>query len=99
MTKLTEPGGVPAPEVTVAVNVTDWPKTDGLTLELTAVAVAAGAMITVSGPEVVAPIPLVADTVKLNAPPAVGVPESTPAADRVSPVGSVPLATAQLIVA
>src|SRR5437667_11135432 len=38
--KMTEPVGVPAPgetALTVAVNVTDWPNTDGLTDEASAV--------------------------------------------------------------
>ena len=42
--KFTVPVGVPAPgavAVTVAVNVTDWPKTDGFAEETTAVLVAA----------------------------------------------------------
>ena len=41
---VTVPTGVPAPGATgdtVAVNVTDWPKTDGLTDEVTVVAVLA----------------------------------------------------------
>ena len=40
--KLTVPVGSPAVDVTVAVNVTDWPINDGLRLEARAVAVAAG---------------------------------------------------------
>ena len=36
----------------------------------------------------------VADTVKLKMPPCVAVPESTPAGDRVSPVGRAPAVTA-----
>jgi hypothetical protein len=39
ITNCTVPVGVPLPEVTVAVNVTDWPNTDGFTDEATAVAV------------------------------------------------------------
>ena len=42
--KVTVPVGVPAPgalAVTVAVNVTDWPKTDGLTDETNALVVEA----------------------------------------------------------
>jgi hypothetical protein len=41
---VTVPVGVPEPgevTVTIAVKVTDWPKTDGFTEELTAVVVAA----------------------------------------------------------
>src|SRR4051812_33714600 len=44
-TNLTEPVGVPAPgatAVTVAVNVTDWPKTDGDAIGASAVVVLAG---------------------------------------------------------
>ena len=37
--KVTVPTGTPEPEVTVAVNVTDWPNTDGLGEELTVVVV------------------------------------------------------------
>ena len=38
---VTEPVGVPAaPEVTVAVKVTDWPKTDGLDADITVLTVA-----------------------------------------------------------
>lgn len=38
--KVTVPLGVPAPDgVTVAVNVTDWPNTDGFREEVTAVVV------------------------------------------------------------
>jgi hypothetical protein len=40
--KFTVPPGVPAPgatTATVAVNVTDWPKTDGFTLETSVVVV------------------------------------------------------------
>ena len=40
-----------------------------------------------------APIPLWAVTVKENDPTVVGVPDSTPSADRVSPSGRVPAAT------
>ena len=38
---VTVPVGVPAPELTVAVKVTLWPKTDGLAEEVRAVEVAA----------------------------------------------------------
>src|SRR5262249_4814771 len=41
MVKVTEPLGVPAAEVTVAVNVTDWPTTDGFWLDVRLVVVAA----------------------------------------------------------
>jgi hypothetical protein len=37
--KVTEPVGVPPDELTVAVKVTDWPKTDGFAEEVTTVAV------------------------------------------------------------
>lgn len=36
---VTSPPGVPLPEVTVAVNVTDWPAADGLGVEVSTVAV------------------------------------------------------------
>src|ERR1700731_903690 len=55
--KVTVPVGVPAPggfAVTVAVKVTLWPATDGLTEELRAVVVASWLMVWVSGAEVLA---------------------------------------------
>ena len=49
--KVTVPVGVPAPEVTVAVNVTDCPAVDGFTLEPSAVLVGAPVVtVWVSGP-------------------------------------------------
>src|SRR5207247_796398 len=45
----TVPVGVPAPEVTVAVKVTLWPKFDGVNEESSAVAVLAFAMLKVCG--------------------------------------------------
>src|ERR1700730_11598511 len=53
--KVTVPVGVPAPggfAVTVAVNVTTWPATEGLTEELSAVVVASWLMVWVSGADV-----------------------------------------------
>ena len=50
--KVTVPVGAPAPgagTVTVAVKVTDWPKTDGFTEDATLVAVAAGAQSGIGG--------------------------------------------------
>ena len=44
--KVTVPVGVPAPELTVAVNVTDCPETEGLGEEASAVLVAANAWLT-----------------------------------------------------
>jgi hypothetical protein len=41
MLKVTDPVGVPAPDVTVAVNVTDWPTAEGLRLDVRAVVVVA----------------------------------------------------------
>ena len=53
--KVTVPVGVPAPgglAVTVAVKVTLWPETEGLTEELSAVVVASWLMVWVSAAEV-----------------------------------------------
>jgi hypothetical protein len=53
--KVTVPVGVPAPggtALTVAVNVTDWPETDGLAPELTEVVVEALFTVCVSPEEV-----------------------------------------------
>ncbi len=58
--KLTLPVGVPAPgatAVTVAVKVTDWPKTDGFWLEVSAVAVLAW-LTTCESTELVLPLKL-----------------------------------------
>jgi len=53
---VTEPVGVPLPgafAVTVAVNVTDWPKTDGLAEETTEVVVLSWLTVWVSVPALV----------------------------------------------
>ena len=46
-----------------------------------------------SDEEVVEPEPLLAETVNVDVPTVVGVPERTPAEDRVTPAGSEPEAT------
>ena len=64
--KVTVPVGVPAPggfTLTVAVNVTDWPKTDGLTEEATVVVV--GAWVTVNVKFCVAFDPMPLEAVKV----------------------------------
>jgi hypothetical protein len=64
--KVTVPVGVPAPglvALTVVVKVTDWPKTDGLTEEVTAVVVAA--LLTTWGFPVKEPV----EPLKLPSPP------------------------------
>src|SRR5437867_4229806 len=56
MLKVSEPVGVPAPgetTLTVPVNVTDWPVTDGLTDELTVVVVLAWLTVCVRSEDVV----------------------------------------------
>src|SRR6266446_1170419 len=64
--KVTVPVGVPAPggfTLTVAVNVNDWPKTDGLTEEATVVVV--GAWVTVNVKFCVAFDPMPLEAVKV----------------------------------
>ena len=49
---VTVPDGVPAAELTVAVNVTDWPNSDGFTEELTVVELFALLTVWVMGADV-----------------------------------------------
>jgi hypothetical protein len=68
-----------------------------LPLGSSVVVIFGGAVIVIDNTFVALPAALVALTVKLEVPCAVGVPDITPAVDRLSPVGSVPLCNDHVI--
>ena len=83
----TAPVGEP---VNVAVKVTEPPTTDALVFEASDTAVVSLAMVMLKAWVASGAKPLVAATTPVNTPPSVGVPDSTPPVERLTPGGRVP---------